>query len=122
MNIHQVGPDFPQGLQRHRRVVHEGPRLAIRADFAPQNAVRIVIQILGLENILKLVIGNVELPLNHAFALGIEQHPRIGPITQKQAYSAQHNGFTSSRFPRNNIQQWRRTQLQLLNQRVVFNA
>ena len=47
---------------------------------------------------------------------------RVGPVAEQQADGAQHNGFAGSGFARNNVQQRRRAQLQLLNQRVILNS
>jgi hypothetical protein len=111
VDVHEVRPNLTQSLQRHRCVVDKSPRLARRADFTPQNALRIIVQVFRLKNILKLVVFDIELPFNHALALGVEEHSRVGPVAEQQPNGAEHNRLARPRFTGNNIEQRRWPQL-----------
>ena len=104
----------------YRGVVGESKTLGRRKDFPTENKEIVIVDIGLLEKRLQTETRDVETGLDDTLTLLVGQHGSIGPLSQQQAESTQHDTLSGTRLACDGNKAIPKMDIRLTDESVVF--
>ncbi len=121
MDVDEPCAQFAQLRQLHGQVVDERTAFARRGQYAREDGLRRVVEVVFLEKGFQPEPVEVESALHHAVARRILDGRKVAAGAQQQPQRTQQDGFSGARLARDDVQPGVGLQNERVDQRVVFD-
>ena len=120
MDVHQQGGDGLEGGEVHGCVVDERPGLAVLVDFAADQGLVLIVEVVLLEKGLQAEVAHVEGRLHDALAGFVEEHVGVCAVAENQRQGAHQDGLTGTGFAGDDGQALAERDFQRPDNRIVL--